>query len=512
MIFLIQFKNIKYYVSDRLLLSSKEVKLEPGKVIGIVGPNGSGKTTLLNLIAGRIELDNGSLEVQGAVSEISQFIDTETSRSGGEQTKEKIRTAFSEQTTILLADEPTNHLDEDGIKFLKNKMKRYSGTILIVSHNRSFLNDVCQEILAIESSELVLYTGNYDQYLQEKELRKQRQKDLYAQYQNEKSRLEESVAVTMDKSAQTKKAPSRMGNSEARLHKRGKGTIAKATLARQAKTIEKRISQLEKVEKIYEEKPLHIPFAEGNVVHHPILVKGNDLTLSRGNKSLLTQANFEFKTGERTAIIGKNGCGKTTLLEEIMNGNENIEVRQTARFTFLSQSFSELNEQDTIMDTVIEASIYDEQTSRDLLAHLLFKGSAVYKKISVLSGGERTKLVIAMMILSENNCLVLDEPTNHLDIETLEVLESALKAYQGSIIFVSHDDYFVKQVANRVFEFIDGQLVEKRENDSQLNEQLLILELRKTELISQLSLPQSVETKERLEKEFQEVLTAIRMI
>lgn len=134
------------------------------------------------------------------------------------------------------------------------------------------------------------------------------------------------------------------------------------------------------------------------------------------------------------------------------------------------------------------------------------------KKISVLSGGERTKLVIAMMILSENNCLVLDEPTNHLDIETLEVLESALKAYQGSIIFVSHDDYFVKQVANRVFEFIDGQLVEKRENDSQLNEQLLILELRKTELISQLSLPQSVETKVRLEKEFQEVLTAIRMI
>jgi macrolide transport system ATP-binding/permease protein len=511
----IKIQNLTYYIGERLLLEIPNLTIPSNSKIGIVGKNGSGKTTLLKLISGELELGEGSIDYQGEIAMIDQFIATDSNKSGGEQTKEKIRKSIHQGTSLVLADEPTNHLDSRGREYLMKELRRFDGTVLMVSHDRDFLNQMCEEIIEISDGKVSHYPGNYDQYLEQKEIEEKEQLRKYDSYVKEKERLSTSISELHNKSAGIKKAPKRMGNSEARLHTRGKGTIAKGVISRQAQRIETRLEKLEKVEKPWQKKELHIPFAEGQKIHKIIVTEVDNLNLSVDEKILLKNASFKIKTGVRTAIVGANGVGKTTLLKAILNKKKPITVSQKAKFAYFSQSFNQLDEAKSILDNVQQTSIHDPQVARDLLAHLLFRGREVNKRVAVLSGGERTKVAIAKLILGDSNVLVLDEPTNHLDIESLEVLEESLKAYQGTILFVSHDPYFIKNVAEEILEIknksvinlTQGTAIKKRDSKK---EDKMVLEMRKTMILSELSFSTDESRKNSLEIELSEITKKLR--
>ncbi|MHC5217062.1 ribosomal protection-like ABC-F family protein [Enterococcus sp. LJL128] len=510
----IELKNIKMYFGDKDLFTIDHLVIPDGSRVGIVGDNGSGKTTLFSLIKGEIEPNQGQVFCSDQTASIEQLIDTETTDSGGEQTKRRIQEALKSPTNILLADEPTNHLDKKGIAFLEKKLKRYAGTLLVISHNRSFLNKVVNKILAIENGRVKLYEGNYDTYFAQKKIEETEQQRAYDSYQQERRRLTQSVGVVQEKSRQTRKAPKRMGNSEARLHKMG-DQRAKKNLDDRAKIMETRLAKLEKVDKPIEKKQLIIPFSPAQKLHtaYPLTAEGYNLIA--GNKELLKTAAFRLETGSKTALIGVNGSGKTTLLKEILNRGQGITFAKGVRIGYFSQTFETLNEEKTIFESVSESSMHSDQSVRDLLAHMQFLGNAVFKKIGVLSGGERSKVAISKLLLSDYNLLLLDEPTNHLDISSIEVLEEALNVYQGTILFVSHDDTFIRNVATETW-LISGKDIQSEQDQNRLSEleeqekqQKLLLENRKTVIISRLSSADELE-KRKLEEEFQEVLKKLQ--
>ncbi len=511
----IKISKLKKYMGERLLLDIPNLTINDYARIGIVGKNGSGKTTLLKLIEGTLSPDEGQIVYSGEVAVIEQFIESDSQKSGGEQTKEKIRQSMSHFGEIILADEPTNHLDTEGRNYLIREMKQFKGAILTVSHDRDFLNQMCHDILEIDEGVVTLYSGNYDMYLQQKEIETKEYANKYDNYVREKSRLEGSMQELHDKSASVKKAPKRMGNSEARLHKRGKGQIAKKALSKQALGIETRLDKLEKIDKPRKSKPLSIPFLEGQMIHKKNVIETEKFNLSVGNKELLVDSSFNIMTGKRTAIVGNNGVGKTTLLKAILSNNSQLIMSEKANFAYFSQSFNQLAEDESILNNVQKTSIHEPQAARDLLAHLLFRGEVVNKKVAVLSGGERTKVAIAKMILSDSNVLILDEPTNHLDIESLTVLEESLCTYQGTIIFVSHDNYFIKSVAEHILEIKNKKIINPVEKKRPImrekkKEDKLLLDMRKTALISQLSMPLDEAKKLEIEKELNDILESLK--
>lgn len=509
----ITFKQIEMMVGTKELFKVDQLVIPAGSRVGIVGDNGSGKTTLLQLVAGQTPT-KGTVERDAQVTVIEQLLDETSTDSGGEQTKRRIQAAVRAQAGILLADEPTNHLDQHGIRFLEKALKRYPGTILVISHNRDFLNKVATKILAIEHGELKLYEGNYAAYLAQKERENREQARAYEKYMQEKAHIEQAIEGTAEKSRQVRKAPRRMGNSEARLHKMGDQS-AKKSIDRQNKALVTRLEKLEVQAKPQEKRKLVIPFAEAQVIHRPYVLAVEDFTLQAGNKLLLEHATFRLLTGSKTALTGNNGSGKTTLLKTIMAGSE-IPHGQGVRFGYFSQSFEDLNKDQSIWQNVLAATDHEEQAVRDLLAHLQFRGDSIFKQVGVLSGGERSKVAIAKLLLSNNNVLLLDEPTNHLDIASIEVLEEALQAYQGTILFISHDQTFIDHVATDYWQIKDRRIkqplaepVRSSGEETALQQQLL-LENRKVELISRLSYPLPEQEKAVLEAEFRKVIEALR--
>lgn len=510
----IELKNINMYYGDKELFAVEHFLIPTGSRVGVVGDNGSGKTTLFSLIKGTVEPNEGQVICGDQVASIDQLIDAETTDSGGEQTKKRIQEALKGASGILLADEPTNHLDKKGIDFLEKKLKRYPGTLLVISHNRSFLNKVVNKIVAVENGTLKLYEGNYDAYLAQKKIEEIEHQRAYDNYQQEKHRLIQATGVVKEKSRQTRKAPRRMGNSEARLHKMG-DQRAKKNLDDRAKIMETRLEKLEKVEKPREKKQLVIPFAATQKLHAVYLMTADHYQLQVGNKALLQDASFRLMTGSKTALLGANGTGKTTLLKRILSRESGISFAKGIKLGYFSQSFETLDEEKTIFETVRESSIHDDQAVRDLLAHMQFRGETIFKEIGVLSGGERSKVAISKLLLSDYNVLLLDEPTNHLDISSIQVLEEALTAYQGTILYVSHDDTFIENTATDKW-LIKGKKIQTEQDKNRLGEQeeqrqqqLMLLENRKTTLLSRL-IGTGGDEKLALEKEFHEVLQTLK--
>ncbi|WP_339101790.1 ribosomal protection-like ABC-F family protein [Candidatus Enterococcus clewellii] len=512
----IEFKNINMYFGDKELFAIEQLMIPTGSRVGVVGENGSGKTTLFSLIKGTVEPNEGQILCGDQVAAIDQLIDAETTDSGGEQTKKRIQEALKGASGILLADEPTNHLDKKGIDFLEKKLKRYPGTLLIISHNRAFLNKVVNKILAVENGTLKLYEGNYDAYLEQKNIEETEHQRAYEKYQQEKQRLIHATGVVKEKSRQTRKAPKRMGNSEARLHKMG-DQRAKKNLDDRAKIMETRLEKLEKVEKPREKKTLIIPFTTTQRLHTVYLLTADNYSLKAGTKELLQGATFRLLTGSKTALLGANGTGKTTLLKEILKRKPGLSFAKGVKIGYFSQSFETLDEEKTIVESVRESSLHDDQAVRDLLAHMQFRGETIFKKIGVLSGGERSKVAISKLLLSDNNVLLLDEPTNHLDIPSIQVLEEALNAYQGTILFVSHDETFINNTATDQWLIAEKKIQTEQDKnrlddqEEQKKQQQMLLENRKTTLLSRL-ISAGGDEKLALEKEFQEVVQTLKEI
>lgn len=358
--------------------------------------------------------------------------------SGGQKTRVALGKLLISKPDILLLDEPTNHLDMESIAWLETYLLNYPGAVFIVSHDRYFLDKVVTKIVEIEAAQMRMYEGNYSAYA----LKKAQLRDAqYKAYLNQQREIKHQEAVI----------------TKLRSFNREKSI----------KRAESRVKMLDKIQRI--EKPIEID-NQMRISLEPRFISGNDVLTVEGlskafpGQTLFTDINFEIKRGERVALIGNNGTGKTTILK-ILNG---IVEADAGRFTlgskvqigYYDQEHHVLHMEKTIFQEISDTyPTLTETEIRNMLAAFLFTGDDVFKLISALSGGERGRVSLAKLMLSEANFLILDEPTNHLDIASKEILEEALNSYTGTVLYVSHDRYFINQTATRIMDLTNQAIV-----------------------------------------------------
>ncbi|MBE6068764.1 MAG: ABC-F type ribosomal protection protein [Clostridium lundense] len=542
---LMECSNIKKYFGDRLVLDVENLKIYSEDRIGVIGVNGVGKTTLINILSKRLEPDEGYVKLYERYSYISQLEEPENrnisnemasrfgiestwneNMSGGEKTRFKLADGLSNNSLLIFADEPTSNVDIGGIELMEKKFGEYKGALVLISHDRNFLDKLCNKILEVEDGRIKIYNGNYSDYANQKKLERQRAEFEYEDYVKEKKRLEEVITDTTQKVKSIKRTPKRMGNSEARLHKMG-GQKAKASLERAVKNVEKRIEHLEIKEKPKKQEGIKLDIIDSSKLHSKIIIKGYNINKSFGKKVIFNNAEFNIYNGSKIALIGPNGCGKSTLIKMIMNNDDSIKIAKGAKIGYFSQDMSILQEDLNILENVMESSIYDETFARILLARLLFRREDIYKKINVLSGGERVKVSFAKMLLQDINLLILDEPTNYMDINSLEVIENALKEYDRTLLFVSHDRRFVESVAKQIMiienykinvfngnykEYLASKNKIVDNNKAELEKQVFVLQNRLSEVIGRISMPSKKDDVIALDKEYHETLIKLKKI
>lgn len=529
---LLSANHIVQYFGERKILEFEKLNVYEGDHIGIVGGNGVGKTTLLNILSGELIPDEGSVIREVPVSYFKQFrdraeqVDPQKCRklgltgklsrehlSGGEMTRLGLA-AMNKDSLLTFADEPTANLDADGVELCCQMLEQCS-TLLLISHDRAVLNRLCTRIIEVRDGCLYFYTGNFAAYHEQREQAFKRQEFEYQQYRSEKSRLEKAARQRSQASKSVRKAPSRMGNSEARLHKRAAGEkMEKLDNARKA--ILSRLEQLEVKEKPREMAQVRIDFSLTDPPANREIVMGDHITFSYGKKLIFENASFSLPKGSKTALIGPNGAGKTTLMELIWSGATGIRLVPKAKIGYFKQSLDTLDLSKTVLENVMETSVQSEKTMRGILARLLIRREDVFKKVSVLSGGERVKLAFAKLFGSPANLLLLDEPTNFLDMPAIEALQQMVEDYEGTVLFVSHDRTFSDGCATRILRIEGGKLIsfdgnltecEEKQMESKSEKKMdkLLLELRLADVISRLSTP-NCQNKEELEKEFERLI------
>lgn len=538
-----QMRGVKKYYNDRLILKVDDFKIYKNDRIGIVGLNGSGKTTFLNILTNRVAPSEGISEIYETYAYITQLGDEDktgiddyaASRfgvsglsneglSGGEISRLKIAKALGKENALIIGDEPTSNLDSQGIELLQKELVQFNGAILVVSHDREFLDTVCNTILEIESGEVRLYKGNYSKYKELKEKERERAAFEYDQYVLEKNRLHGAVEQKTNESKTMRKAPKRMGNSEARLHKMG-NQAAKAALDRRTNAIRSRIEKLETKEKPKELPEINLDIQKTRQLYSKVILSSDGLDKSFRDKVVFKEAQFKVFNNSKTAVIGPNGSGKTTLIKMIINGDPAINRAIGAKIGYFSQNMSILESSRTLLENVMESSIYDETFARILLARLLFKQEDVMKKVSLLSGGERVKAALAKIILSDFNVLVLDEPTNYLDIYSMEAVEEAILNYNGTVVFVSHDRRFVSNIADHIISIENQKTIcfggtyseynRKKEEAVQQNDKSadrMVLQHRMAEILGKLSMPSKNDDIEALDREYKEIIRKLREV
>ena len=542
---MLEINNVNKFYGDRLILDIKDFKAYYGERIGIVGANGAGKTTLLDIIAGSNIPDWGTVKHYGEISYIKQLevlepmvadsrmakefgldlISLDTA-SGGEKTRYKIASCLSENSSILLADEPTSNLDMQGIELLEEKLDRFKGLLIIVSHDRELLDKLCSKIVEIEDKRFTQYSGNYSQYRLQKDMELERAQFEYEQYIANKKALEGAIIEKKSRRASIRKAPKRMGNSEARLHKMG-DQKAKANLSKNIKAMETRISKLEAKEKPKEQQQVKIDVQDGSKPVSKVLISGKGITKKFDSKELFRNTGFEVLNDSKTALIGGNGTGKTTLLKMIIEGDESIKLANGAKLGYFSQGTDILEDEATIFENIMKESVHPEHFVRTMLARLLFKRDDVYKKAGLLSGGERVRACFARIFCSDANVIILDEPTNYLDIYSMEAVENALKLYEGTLFFASHDRKLISSIADRIIyiedrrlnsfegsyrEYAEFKKPSSASYDFDSQKQKLLLDNRLSEVISRLSIPGKADDIEQLDMEYKRILAELRLL
>lgn len=367
-----------------------------------------------------------------------EFIKPITTLSGGQKTRVALGKLLLSTPDLILLDEPTNHLDMESIAWLENFLVNYSGAVVVVAHDRYFLDKVVTKVVELEGSKAVMYEGNYTAFAQKKEAQRETVLRHYFNQQREIKRQEEVIAKL------------RSFNREKSI-----------------KRAESREKMLEKVERI--EKPAQVN-SRMDIRLEPHVISGNDVLTVRGlskafgSNLLFENINFEIKREEKVAIIGNNGTGKTTLLK-IINGLEpadsgEIRLGTRVKIGYYDQEHQVLDPKKTIFEEIQDEYPHMNDTAiRNTLAAFLFTNDDVFKLIGSISGGERGRVSLAKLMLSEANLLILDEPTNHLDITSKEILENAIRSYTGTVLYVSHDRYFINRTATRILDLTAHSLV-----------------------------------------------------
>ena len=509
---------VKSFDLEKKILNGLSFQVDSGERVGLLGKNGAGKTTLFRMLTGELEPDEGEIQLGagrrvGLISQIpvypagytvedvlcSAFArmyrmkdemdalalrmeqgasdettlrrygelnarfeglggwDTDTAvnkvanglsipqdmrqrefdcLSGGEKTRVNLGRLILEDTDILLLDEPTNHLDLQATEWLEEYLRKFRGTVVTISHDRYFLDRTVTRIIEIQDGKAEFYSGNYSFYAIEKERRYQ---ERMKQYLKEQAKIQQ-----LEKAAEQMHLWAFMGNDA--LHKR-------------AFSMEKRIERMRTTQKPTKARKLEARFQSREFKGDEVLqIKG--LTKSFGEKHLFSEVYLRCEGGERIALLGENGTGKTTLLN-ILTGSEkpdsgSVRLGLSVKAAYLPQVIHFDHPERSILDTMLYELDITPQSARNRLAAYQFTGEDVFKKVSVLSGGELSRLRLCMLMDESINLLILDEPTNHLDIDSREWLEEAVEAFDGTLLFVSHDRYFINRFATRVWELENG--------------------------------------------------------
>ena len=519
MLELLQLQNIKVEIQDYTIFENINTNVQKGDIIGIIGKNGAGKSTLLQLLNGDFPPTEGQMKhVQNDL--IITMVEQETESysfdevtpqeeallrkwkvpirdflnlSGGEKLKARLAKGLAKNTDILLLDEPTNHLDEQSTDFLIRQLKNNKGTIILVSHDRYFLDKVVTKIWSLENQTFISHSGNYTSYMEFRERKRLTQQREYEKQQKMVERIEDQMnqLTSWSKSAHAQSTKQEFPKEYYRV---------------KAKKMDSQVkSKQKRLEKELEKMKVDAPKAEYQVnfslkFKHKVgkrFLEVKNLEKSFEEQILFKDANFTIQHGERISIIGPNGSGKTTFLNMI-TGKETVTkgdiwVSPSANIGYLTQEVFDLPLNQTPERLYGKESFDERGHVRNLMKHLGFQQSQWTEPIGNMSMGERVKCKLMKYILEEKDVLILDEPTNHLDLPSREQLEETLEQYNGTLLIVSHDRYFLEKTTNTKLVFsnhtIYKQLNEKesslkRENHEELR---LTLETERQEVLGRLS-------------------------
>lgn len=494
MAMLLSVRNIKKDFVEKKILKGISFDISVGERVGLVGLNGAGKTTLVNIIVGSLNYDEGSiiwhkksvnmaylkqnsayiksinseeniksfLQISSklGLEKVNQWKEEKINNlSGGERTKIALSEIWSTNPDFLILDEPTNHLDYNGVQWLIKEIRRYKGTVIVISHDRYFLDESAQKILEIDEGNIHQYNGNYSFYREEKKRRYESQFNQYLVQEEYKKRINEQIDTLKNWSSKAhREAPKK---AIAAGNKKGGKEFLRAKAKKMDIQIKSRIKKLEKikiegVEKPKEEKKIDFKLQRGNLKGTRVIEVSN---ISKGfeDKVLFNESSFYIKRGEKVGIFGNNGCGKSTLIkillgEEVANGGQ-VFLSNSAKVGYFSQNIVETDVEKTVIDIYNINSREERQKLLTILFNMGFDERMMEQSIKTLSLGEITRLKIAKLILEACDLLILDEPLNHLDIHSREKLEEVLEDYDGTIIVVSHDRYMIQRVCNKLLIF-----------------------------------------------------------
>ena len=522
--YILETNSFKYYLGERLLFKLPALKLHTKSRIGLIGLDGSGKTTLLELLAGIRPIPAAAKIICKTTMTILPQLKERLSKSGGETTQAYILQALKQQSGLLLADEPTNNLDMDHLLWLEKELRHYSGALILVSHDRDFLDALCNEIWALDDKQLQIYQGNYSNYQQQKIISEKTHDQAYRKYIMQKTHLETAFSAKQQQAQKAVKT-TKISLSEARI------TGAKPYFAKKQKKLQQTgqslLTRLDKLKQI--EKRQSLPIIKMNLLSSKlwqgqILVRAHNWSYIIDKKPLWQTVSFSVKSGDKLAIIGPNGCGKTTLLKQFLKAHNkhlpNVQIAGGAKIGYFSQDIDILDPDKNLLRNLQSTSSQSEALLRTVLIRLRFKRKDFFKPIQLLSGGEKVKAALAKILVSDCNVLMLDEPTNHLDLDAVTALEELLCNYPGTLIFTTHDRRLLKAIAKNLLVF-DGTKLNffPGPYDDYSNKQIsteyieatadiLLIENKLAEIISRLSLNPT----EKLEAEFQSLLAKKRLL
>ncbi|EIM08195.1 ATP-binding cassette efflux transporter [Planococcus antarcticus DSM 14505] len=513
---LLKLQNIGFELMDTVIFEKVNATVQQGEVIGIIGKNGAGKSTLLRLIAGELEPSTGGIHwLQPNIETVFVEQETETHSfsevtasesallkkwhvpehdfpllSGGEKLKARLSAGLSRNAHLLLLDEPTNHLDSGSIQLLRTQIRKYSGTIILVSHNRHFLDAVATKIWSLENQKLIQHCGNYTSYV---EARKQKRLTQQREYDKQQKIVERIEAQMDELTSWSHKAHAESTKQEgAKEYYRMKAK----RMDKQVKSKEKRLEkELEKVNADAPEPEYEVSLSM-NAAHKTgkRFLEVKDLSKAFGGKLLFEKAGFTIMHGEKVAIEGPNGSGKTTLLKILLgqeSANGSVWMSPSASVGYLTQEVFDLPLEKTPGELFYKETFEARGKVQNLMKHLGFTAQQWKEPIGAMSMGERIKCKLMVYILEERDALILDEPTNHLDLPSREQLEETLAHYTGTMLVVSHDQAFRERTTTSKL-VIAGQHIEKQldapapERD-ETGELLMRLETERQEVLGKLS-------------------------
>jgi len=548
---LLDINNVSKFIGDKEILKDISFRLYKKDKVGIVGRNGIGKTTLLKVITSELEADSGSIKFYGKYGYLPQdlFIENDLfvyelmeetkkygeflellnkfklngaekqkvkSLSGGEKTKLYLIKLLLQNPDILILDEPTNHLDYETIEWLEGFINDFNGAVLMVTHDRYFLDKTVSKIFELEDKTIKEYSGGYTFYATQKKIELDKAMLEYEEYIKKKRQLEIAARKQMERANRYND----MSVNDFQRHKANK-------IAKRSKAIISRLENFEEKEKPKVPKNINIKLEGINDKTSDILIRAENLSKAY-DRVLFRNISFNIYRNARIGLIGKNGVGKSTLLKGLIGKvklNGNISIPPSTKIGYFSQELEELDTNSTILEELKKIN-NDESYVRTLLGCMLFRRDDVYKKIKSLSYGERVRVAFLKLILEENNLLILDEPTNFLDIPTREVIENALLDYEGAILFVSHDRYFVEKMAKEIWELSNSGLTQylgnysyylekKKQSQSNMNvdikEEILKLEMQLSHISFKL-MECKEEEKTDLEKEYFETAKKLKSL